>query len=172
MQAFAIGVDLGGTNLRVAAVREDGVQLDAVDMPTGLSRGPDGVIEQIALCIQEVVSRFPKNPCITGIGVGVPGLVDVESGVVRAASNRPGWNDYPVRQRLESLLRMSVVLENDANCAALGESWLGAGRGMEDLCMLTLGTGVGGGFVVRGEPWRGMAGMAGELGHISVFPEG
>jgi glucokinase len=84
----------------------------------------------------------------------------------------PGWSNYPVRNELERRLGVPVILENDANCAALGEKWVGAGQQVDDLCMLTLGTGVGGGFVVRGAPWHGVLGMAGELGHMTVIPDG
>jgi glucokinase len=91
---------------------------------------------------------------------------------VLSAANLPGWSAYPVKHHLETLLGAPVVLENDANCAALGEKWAGAGQAVEDLCMLTLGTGVGGGIVVKGRPWHGVMGMAGELGHMTVLPDG
>jgi glucokinase len=84
----------------------------------------------------------------------------------------PGWHDYPVRHEIEQRLGTRVILENDANAAAMGEKWLGAARDYDDMCMLTLGTGVGGGIVLRGRIWHGMTGMAGELGHITVVPDG
>src|SRR5262249_47446070 len=94
------------------------------------------------------------------------------SGTLHAASNLPGWGNYPVRGDLESRLGVPVLLENDANCAALGEKWVGAGSDVQDLCMITLGTGVGGGFIIDSKPWHGLIGMAGEIGHMTVFPEG
>ena len=109
---------------------------------------------------------------LRGIGVGVPGLIDSESGRLLESPNLPGWNDYDVKGEIERRLGTTVILENDANVAALGELWLGAGRGSESLCMYTLGTGVGGGLVLEGRIWRGWNGMAGELGHCNVEPEG
>jgi glucokinase len=96
----------------------------------------------------------------------------MKTGTLRESPNLPGWQNYPVRNEIEHRLGTSVFLENDANAAALGENWLGAGAGMTDMCMLTLGTGVGGGLVLGGRVWHGMNGMAGELGHIVVDPDG
>jgi glucokinase len=92
--------------------------------------------------------------------------------MVHASPNLPGWEEYPVREEIERRLSTTVVLENDANAATLGEKWLGAGAAVSDMCMLTLGTGVGGGLVLHGRIWHGMMGMAGELGHINVDADG
>ena len=92
--------------------------------------------------------------------------------MVHASPNLPGWEEYPVREEIERRLSTTVVLENDANAATLGEKWLGAGAAVDDMCMLTLGTGVGGGLVLAGRIWHGMMGMAGELGHINVDADG
>jgi glucokinase len=129
------------------------------------------VLEEMAEVIRDLVCRHGSDRLL-GIGVGVPGIIDLASGTVVSAANLPGWSGYPVKDRLESMLGAPVVLENDANCAALGEQWAGAGRAVDDLCMLTLGTGVGGGLVVKGRPWHGVTGMAGELGHMTVMPDG
>src|SRR6202043_1941990 len=107
-----------------------------------------------------------------GAGIGVPGIIDMETGMMRKSANLPGWSDYPVRDEIERRLGARVILENDANVAALGEKWLGAARDVDDMAMLTLGTGVGGGIVLRGRIWHGMTGMAGEFGHMTVEPEG
>src|SRR5437899_86759 len=96
----------------------------------------------------------------------------MKSGMVLKSPNLPDWTDYPVQQEIERRLSTTVILENDANAAAFGEKWMGAGRDQDDLCMFTLGTGVGGGLVFDGEIWRGMTGMAGELGHTTVFADG
>lgn len=172
MRSFAIGVDLGGTNMRVAAINDAGKALEIISSLTPLSRGRDYVIGEIAAEIRNLVQKFKSGQRLIGIGVGVPGILDLTSGTLRAAANLPGWDHYPVRADLEEKLGVPVVLENDANCAALGEKWVGAGRAVENLCMLTLGTGVGGGFVFNGRPWHGMTGMAGEVGHMTVIPEG
>jgi glucokinase len=172
MRAFAIGVDLGGTNLRIAAVEDSGRLLQSLSTATELAQGRDFVLAEMALAIRELAHQFSSTRRLLGIGVGIPGIIDLSSGTLHSASNLPGWSNYPVRSELENRLGVSVHLENDANCAALGEKWIGAGRNVNDLCMITLGTGVGGGFVIAGKPWHGLIGMAGEVGHMTVFPEG
>ncbi len=172
MTTFAIGVDLGGTNLRVAAVSDDGRLLQKVARDTGSRRGRDAVLDEMCAAIREVVGRHAAQSSLAGIGIGVPGIIDMETGLLRESPNLPGWHDYPVRDEIERRLKTRVVLENDANAAGLGEFWMGAARDVDDSCMLTLGTGVGGGLVLHGQLWHGMTGMAGELGHITVNPEG
>jgi glucokinase len=176
MGDYAIGVDLGGTNLRVAAVDEDGTMLAKTELQTEVSRGRDEVIGELCRAAQQVAEEMRERGQgvgkLRGIGVGVPGLIDSESGRLLESPNLPGWNDYDVKGEIERRLGTAVILENDANAAALGEHWLGAGRGVESLCMYTLGTGVGGGLVLEGRIWRGWNGMAGELGHCMVEPEG
>lgn len=171
--SFAIGVDLGGTNLRIAAVDARGKLREKVTTETRVARARDEVIAEMCRAIQAVAAKQKKaGGKLAGVGVGVPGIIDLKSGMVRASPNLPGWHDYPVRQEIERRLKTRVILENDANAAALGEKWLGAGRDVDDLCMLTLGTGVGGGIILGGRIWHGMTGMAGEMGHINVEPEG
>ena len=170
MTSFAIGVDLGGTNLRIAAVDEHGKLLEKIATDTGVARPRDEVIAEMCRAIESLTKK--KKGRLAGVGVGVPGIIDLGSGTLRESPNLPGWHDYPVREKIERRLRTRVILENDANAAALGEKWLGAGREVDDLCMITLGTGVGGGIVLGGRIWHGMTGMAGELGHITVEPEG
>lgn len=175
MSDYAIGVDLGGTNLRVAAVDESGTMLVKRELQTEVSRGRDEVIGELCRAAQAVAHDMRERSGggeLRGIGVGVPGLIDSESGRLLESPNLPGWNDYDVKGEIEQRLGTTVILENDANAAALGELWLGAGRGTESLCMYTLGTGVGGGLVLEGKIWRGWNGMAGELGHCNVEPEG
>jgi glucokinase len=172
MRSFAIGVDLGGTNLRIAAVEDSGRLLQSLSTATELARGRDFVLAEMAVNIRELARQFGATHKLLGIGVGIPGIIDLSSGTLHSAANLPGWTNYPVRRELENRLGVSVLLENDANCAALGEKWIGAGREVDDLCMITLGTGVGGGFVIGGKPWHGLIGMAGEVGHMTVFPDG
>ncbi len=172
MSTFAIGVDLGGTNLRVAAVSDDGRLLENVARDTGSRRGRDAVLDEMCAAIREVAGRHAALGSPAGIGIGVPGIIDMETGLLRESPNLPGWHDYPVRDEIERRLKTRVILENDANAAAMGEFWMGAARDVDDSCMITLGTGVGGGLVFDGHLWHGMTGMAGELGHITVNPEG
>jgi glucokinase len=170
--SFAIGVDLGGTNLRIAAVDERGKLLEKVTTDTGVARPRDEVIAEMCRAIQALEKKQKASGRLAGVGVGVPGIIDLKSGTLRESPNLPGWHDYPVREEIERRLGTRVLLENDANAAALGEKWLGAGRAVDSLCMITLGTGVGGGIVLGGRIWHGMTGMAGELGHINVEPQG
>src|SRR4051812_13934505 len=172
MTTLAIGVDLGGTNLRIAAVDSNGKVLEKITTSTQVARGRDQVIDEMCVAIQEVVSKRPGAGELAGIGIGVPGIIEMKTGYLRESPNLPGWDNYPVRDEIEQRLGTRVVLENDANAAAMGEKWLGAGRETDDMCMLTLGTGVGGGLILNGRVWHGMTGMAGELGHITVYPEG
>jgi glucokinase len=172
MSSFAIGVDLGGTNMRVAAVEDTGRQLQAVCANTDLHRGRDVVISEMCNVIQELSDKYSDTHAFWGTGVGVPGIIEIETGTVHAASNLPGWEDYPVKAEIQHKLGTPVLLENDANCAALGEKWIGAGRDADSMCMVTLGTGVGGGFIFHNKLWHGMIGMAGEIGHMTVAPDG
>ncbi|MGH9569663.1 MAG: ROK family protein [Candidatus Angelobacter sp.] len=173
MSNFAIGVDLGGTNLRIAAVDSSGKVLEKITSGTEVRRGRDRVIHEMCTSIQAMAAKFRSRAGgLLGIGIGVPGIIEMQTGMLRESPNLPGWSDYPVHEEIESRLGTHVVLENDANAAALGEKWMGAASTVDDMCMITLGTGVGGGIVLQGKIWHGMTGMAGELGHITVDPSG
>lgn len=171
MSSYAIGVDLGGTNLRIAAVDQSGALRERVTLGTQVKLGRDRVIGDMCDGIRRVISKY-QDAHLLGIGVGIPGIIDMSTGMLRESPNLPGWADYPVHAEIERQLGTRVILENDANSAALGENWLGAAREFDDMAMLTLGTGVGGGLVLGGRIWHGMNGMAGEFGHTVVDPEG
>jgi glucokinase len=172
MSNFSIGVDLGGTNLRVAAVDEQGCLKEKVTFGTKTIVGRDQVLNDMCNAIRQTTAKYQKQGSLLGVGIGVPGIIDMETGMMRESPNLPGWADYPVRVEIEKRMNTPVILENDANCAALGEKWLGAGRHVGDMLMLTLGTGVGGGIVIGGKIHHGMTGMAGEFGHMTVEPDG
>jgi len=172
MNQFSIGVDLGGTNLRIAAVDEQGNLVEKVTLGTKVSRGRDRVIDDMCDAIRRMSEKYGDSAPLLGIGVGVPGIIDMQTGLVRQSPNLPDWVDYPARAEIELRLKTVVILENDANVAALGEKWLGAAKDYSDMAMLTLGTGVGGGLVLGGSIWRGANGMAGEFGHTTVEPDG
>lgn len=172
MESFSIGVDLGGTNMRIAAIERSGQRLETICTDTLVSRGRDSVIAEMCNAISKLAAKFSARYEFAGVGVGVPGIIDLEAGTVCAAAHLPDWTDYPVKSEIQQRLGTPVILENDANCAALGEKWLGAGRDVNGLCMVTLGTGVGGAFIFNGEIWHGMIGMAGEIGHMTVTPDG
>jgi glucokinase len=172
MSNFSIGVDLGGTNLRIAAVTQQGDLLEKVTLGTRVGLGKDHVIREMCNAIQALAAKYSNPGALQGIGVGVPGIIDIKTGMLRESPNLPGWAESPVRAEIEQRLGTRVILENDANVAALGEKWLGAAKDVDDVIMLTLGTGVGGGIVLEGRIWHGMTGMAGEFGHMTVEPEG
>jgi len=172
MSNFSIGVDLGGTNLRIAAVNQQGDLMEKVTLGTRVALGKDHVIHDMCEAIRVLAVKYRDVGSLQGIGVGVPGIIDMKTGMLRESPNLPGWAQSPVQAQIERLLGTRVILENDANVAALGEKWLGAAKGLDDMIMLTLGTGVGGGIVLEGRIWHGMTGMAGEFGHMTVEPEG
>ncbi|MBA3916647.1 MAG: ROK family protein [Acidobacteriales bacterium] len=171
MPDYSIGVDLGGTNLRIAALNQAGELLEKITLGTRVAMGRDTVINDMCAAIRLMVDRHASDE-LQGIGIGVPGIIDMRTGLLRESPNLPGWEDYPVRNEIEQRLHTRVILENDANSAAMGEKWLGAGRNYDDMLMITLGTGVGGGVILNGRIWHGMNGMAGELGHINIEAEG
>ncbi len=171
MGAYSVGVDLGGTNLRVAAVDSEGVILQRVSLPAVYDCGPERVVEDIVSVIDSI--RKPMGTAgMRGVGIGLPGFIDTEAGVVMGAANLPGFQDFPIRDEIQQHLGTPIILENDANAAALGELWMGAGRDVKDLMLITLGTGIGGGIVIDGKVLHGFRGMAGEIGHMTVYPDG
>jgi glucokinase len=172
MLSYAVGVDLGGTNLRIAAVDERGQLLEKLTLGTQVARGRDFVIDEMTQAIRQLMQRFQNQNRLRGVGIGIPGIIDMATGMLRESPNLPGWSEFPVHAEIERRLGIPVILENDANAAALGEHWLGAAKDYPSMGMVTLGTGVGGGLVLDGKIWHGMSGMAGELGHINVEPEG
>src|SRR5258708_10719616 len=172
MPDFSIGVDLGGTNLRIAAVTSDGQLLEKVTLGTKVALGRDHVITEMCDAIRRLTEQYRGLGAFLGAGIGIPGIIDMETGMLHKSANLPGWSEYPVRAEIEQRLGARVFLENDANVAALGEKWLGAARGVDNMAMVTLGTGIGGGIVLNGKIWHGMNGMAGEFGHVTVEPEG
>ena len=171
MTDYSIGLDLGGTNLRAAAIDHEGKLLHLVTGHTQYSEGREAVMSDMVEAISAVREK-QGAPGLAGIGVVVPGFISLEEGVVRNCNNIPALENFPIREELRQRLNAPVILENDANAAALGEQWMGAGRGVKDLVLLTLGTGIGGGIISDGKMVRGFMGMAGELGHITVVPNG
>jgi glucokinase len=172
MPRYSIGVDLGGTNLRVAAIDESGCVLERVSEPISYDRGPEAVICTIADVIHGMRTRVGSG-ALAGVGIGVPGFIDMESGTIIGSANLPGFDSFPVRDAIQRQLGTRILLENDANAAALGEMWMGAGKeNVRDLILLTLGTGIGGGIIVNGKVMHGFLGMAGEFGHMTIFPDG
>lgn len=171
MAEYSIGLDLGGTNLRGAAIDRSGKVLEKIAGSTKLSAGKDALLDDMAAVISTLERRWGAGG-LAGIGVGVPGFILLKEGVIKNSNNLPFLEGFPFRDEMEQRLSTRVILENDANAAALGEKWMGAGRDVDDLVLLTLGTGIGGGIIIGGCPLHGHVGMAGELGHITVVPNG
>lgn len=175
MAEYAIGVDLGGTNYRAAAIDHSGNLLHKIAGSTNAAerdQNPaDTVISALVDAIRELRQRQGHDR-LAGVGIGVPGFILMEKGYIVGSNNLPFFDNYPVRDEIEQRLGAPVILENDANAAALGEKWMGAGRDVEDLVLLTLGTGIGGGIISGGRILHGAVGMAGELGHMTVVPNG
>jgi glucokinase len=171
MPEYSIGLDLGGTNLRAAAIDCSGKMLEKVSGATNFREGRDAVLADIAKAIVTLKEKHGAAG-LAGIGVGVPGFIRIKEGFLTGSNNLPYLENFPVRDAIAQRIGAPVILENDANAAALGEKWIGAGRDVDDLVLLTLGTGIGGGIISRGRIVRGFVGMAGELGHVAVVPDG
>jgi glucokinase len=169
-ETFTIGVDLGGTNLRIASYADEVGLMDTIEMPTQLAEGRDRVVRDIRDAVLSFVDRGYGDRRLAGVGVGTPGPLELPGGVLRNPPNLPGWDGFDLRNALESSLDRSIEIESDANLAALAEVCLGAGRShnVDSLCMLTLGTGVGNGLIFNRKIWHGANGMGGEAGHIIV----
>lgn len=166
-----IGIDLGGTAIKTGICDEQGNLLHKYEGPTHGETGAEGVIDRMAEYARYVVETSPYDwEQIQGIGAGVPGFLDMAGGIVELAPNLP-FKNTPIRRMLEERVHKPVLINNDANVAALGEAWSGAGVGVQNLVVFTLGTGVGGGIIVGGKVVEGFKGMAGELGHIQVVPD-
>ena len=171
MAEYAIGLDLGGTNLRAAAVDAAGRILESSEQATNASDGREAVLADMVALISRLRLAVGAHD-LAGIGIGVPGFIILKEGVIKNSNNLECLEDFPIRDEIERRLGTTVVLENDANAAAMGEKWIGAGRDVDDLVLLTLGTGIGGGIISCGRVLHGYLGMAGELGHITVYPMG
>jgi glucokinase len=171
--SYSIGVDLGGTNLRVAAYSEGFSFLESIVLPTQLSAGRDQVVRDMCEAIEALSIRGYCGRHLTGIAVGSPGPLELPSGILRNPPNLPGWDGFNLKAAITSALGRELVLQSDANLAAFAEQQLGAGKryGVDDLCVLTLGTGVGNGLILNGAVWDGSNGMAGEAGHIIISDE-
>jgi glucokinase len=173
MGKYVAGIDLGGTNIKVGLLDFEGSVLAKHSIPTQAQGGRDLVIGRLAESVRLVCDRggFPLED-VAAVGLGVPGTISIEKGMIFTAPNLPGWTEVPVRDLLADQLGMPVVIENDANSAAWGEYWKGAGQGVDSMVMLTLGTGIGGGIILGGELVHGTSDCAAELGHLIIEYDG
>ena len=170
---WIVGVDLGGTTTKLAFITTDGDIVHKWEIPTDNTNEGQNITVNIAKAIDEKLTEHNQiKSNLLGIGMGAPGPVNYEKGIVLNVVNL-GWPDnYPLKDRLEAATSLPAAIENDANCAALGEMWMGAGAGAKDLVCVTLGTGVGGGVIVGGNVVQGINGAAGEIGHITAISMG
>lgn len=165
-----IGVDLGGTTVKVGVCDSEGKLVHKYEDVTGVEEGTTAIVDNIAKYVRIVVDQAGLQwDQIEGIGAGIPGFMDIEGGIVKLSPNL-GFKNAPIKAMLEERLGKPIAINNDANVAALGEVWAGAGKGHRNVVCYTLGTGVGGGIIIDGKIYQG-SGMAGELGHIAIVPD-
>ena len=171
MKKVALAFDLGGTELRAALIDDAGRLLSFSSLSTDAAGGPAAVIRQIEQLAETVLAQTPGLSPI-GIGIGAPGPLDPDAGVVIAAPTLVGWHEVPLADILHGHFRLPVRLENDANAAALGEWRYGAGRGAASMVFVTVSTGIGGGVIADGRILHGRRGLAAEIGHMTITSEG
>ena len=168
---YIVGIDVGGTNIVVGTVAEDGSEvLGLVSEPTLAEQGADAVVARIVKLARASMAEA-RGREIAGVGIGSPGPLDTKTGVVLLTPNL-GWINMPLRDRVASALGLPATLDNDANCAIFGEWWRGAARGVDHVVGLTIGTGIGGGIVLGGQIYHGASDIAGEIGHMTIDANG
>ncbi len=175
-EVLTVGIDLGGTSIRVGLYDHAMRLLAQHSMPTRVAAGPQLAVDEMAAAIRTLSARIAGSSAtdLIGIGIGSPGPINLRTGVLGLLPNLHGWENFPLRDALAEATGLPVIIESDANAAAIAEWKLGAGRasGLETMVMITLGTGVGSGLILDGKVWHGMFGMGGELGHTVVVPGG
>lgn len=158
-----VGVDVGGTKIHIARIEQDKVVAE-MRIPTAAARNRDEIVNDLSDGISDILT-----PDVLGIGIGVPGLVDVHSGTIRNVLNIPAWKDLPIREKLQNSLGLPVYVGNDANCFALGEKFFGKAREFNNIVALALGTGVGAGVIINNQLYAGNCSLAGEFGGIKYL---
>jgi glucokinase len=171
---IAMGIDVGGTNLRVGAVNSAGEIILSFREPTPQSTSPEVLVERISVLFTQVQKEISttSSASLKGLGLGWPGAVDQASGTVLQTPNIAGFGDFPLQTELEKHLKLPCKIENDAKCAGLAEKKFGAAKNLKDFILLTFGTGIGGVIFTNDQMVRGRSGSAGELGHLCLHPEG
>lgn len=167
-QLQVLGIDLGGTAIKLGRFDQQGSCIQSLTVATPQPATPEAVLE---IMVRAIAQIDPRQECLA-IGVGTPGPIDTAGRIARVAINLPNWHEVPLADWLEAKLNRPTILANDGNCAGLGEAWLGTGRPFSNLILLTLGTGVGGAIILNGELFTGHQGAAGELGLITLNPNG
>ena len=171
--AKRIGIDVGGTNVKIALVDDNGKIIYSNSVPTYAKMGYEYTVNNIKQAIRDLMKETNTTTSyIEGIGFDFPGQVDCKTGVVKLAPNIPGWVNVPIAQMIEDEFHIPTRIDNDVRCAALGELKFGAGKGCENFICITVGTGIGSGIVINGKVVRGATNAAGELGHIKLQMNG
>ena len=169
MKKYRIGVDIGGTNVKIALVDFDGKIVYSNTVPTRAEMGYEAGVNNIKQAIKELMQETGETAAtIEAIGFGLPGQIDYKEGIVKNLPNIPGWVNIPLAKIIEDEFSIPTRLDNDVRCAALGELNFGAGKGCENLICITVGTGIGSGIVLNGKLVRGASNAAGEIGHIKM----
>ncbi|SES83647.1 glucokinase [Oceanobacillus limi] len=173
MKEYMIGVDIGGTTVKIGVIHKDGEILDKWEIKTNTDNQGASIVPDIWNSIDHRLLRHSEieRNNLLGIGVGAPGFIDSDAGIVHEAVNI-GWKDFNLAKMLTDKSQLPVFLENDANIAVIGENWKGAGNQSKNVIAITLGTGVGGGIIANGSILNGANGTAGEIGHITVEKDG
>lgn len=171
MPKCVVGIDLGGTYIKGAAFDPQGKVLAEGKCETEVALGQERVIKNIVQLITRLTQGCAHYPP-AGVGLGVPGALDFKEGRVIQSPNFPGWENVPIRAWIQQETALPVIIENDANAAAMGEKWVGAARPLDHFLLITLGTGVGGGLVLNQKLWYGQNGKGGEVGHMRITPGG
>lgn len=166
-----IGIDVGGTNVKIALVDEKGSIIYSNSVPTRAEMGYEYTVNNIKQAIKDLMNES-KCTDIAGIGFDFPGQIDYKNGIVRLAPNIPGWINVPIAEIIENEFKIPTKIDNDVHCAALGELKFGAGKDCENFICMTVGTGIGSGIVINGKLVRGVSNAAGELGHIKLEMNG
>lgn len=170
MENYVFGIDVGGTTVKCGLFTEEGEVLDKWEIPTNKENGGASILGDIAAAINaKLTEKNIDKTAVLGVGIGVPGPVKSDGTVLNCVNL--GWGIFNVNEAMSGLIGLPVAAGNDANVAALGEMWKGGGKGYQDVVMVTLGTGVGGGIILDGKIWAGSNGAGGELGHMIVNPE-
>ena len=164
------GIDIGGTKIALAVATPDGRIIEGARFPTRVEQGPRAILERVFSEIERMRERTGAR--LAAIGIGCGGPLDRQRGLILSPPNLPGWDEFPIVALLEERFGVKALLDNDANAAALGEHRHGAGRGLKHLVYITISTGIGGGVIVRGKLVHGVHDGAGEVGHMTVLPEG
>ncbi len=176
-EQFIIGVDLGGTNIVAGAMTADGSRhLNVRSIPTNAALGDEGVADRMVTLVEGVILDTMRETGIfrsdfIGVGVGAPGPLDRERGIVIVTPNL-GWRNFPLRDEVSKRVGLPASLDNDANCATLGEWWCGAAKGGRHVIGITIGTGIGGGLIIDGRLFHGASDVAGEIGHTTIDSTG